>query len=171
MSLRELFYNLMPFFILIIVSYMLLYQYLFVHISTQKIIHHIYIYIYIYTGGDKIPIAREWPVKSLGRLYSIPLTDWLKRTEVQKRVLKGFKLIDRTSLLGKMKTWCYQHGLLLRLLLPLQMYGIVISCVERIQQYSNNYLRKWFGVPPCFSEVVFYTNSGNLQLPISPLVE
>ena len=51
------------------------------------------------------------------------------------------------------------------------MYEIALSRVERIQQYSNKYLRKWFGVPPSFSKVGLYTNSGNLQLPISSLVE
>ena len=70
-----------------------------------------------------------------------------------------------------MKAWCYQHGLLPRLLWPLQIYEIAISRVERIQQYSNKYLRKWLGVPPYFSKVGLYTNSGNLQLPISSLVE
>ena len=70
-----------------------------------------------------------------------------------------------------MKAWCYQHGLLPRHLWPLQMYEIAISCVGRIQQYSNKYLRKWLGVPPCFSKVGLYTNSGNLLLPISSLVE
>ena len=49
------------------------------------------------------------------------------------------------------------------------MYEIAISRVEQIQQYSNKYL--WLGVPPCFSKVGLYTNSGNLQLPISSLVE
>ena len=70
-----------------------------------------------------------------------------------------------------MKAWCYQHGLLPRLLWPLQMYEIAIFRVEWIQQYSNKYLRKWLGVPSCFSKVGLYTNSGNLQLPISSLVE
>ena len=51
------------------------------------------------------------------------------------------------------------------------MYEIALSRVERIQQYSNKYLRKWLGVPPCFSEIGLYTNFGNLPLPISSLVE
>ena len=67
-----------------------------------------------------------------------------------------------------MKAWCYQHGLLPRLLWPLQMYEIAIS---RVEQYSNKYLRKGLWVPPCFSKVGLYTNSGNLQLPIFSLVE
>ena len=131
----------------------------------------IYIYIYIYNWGDKIPTVREKPVKSLGRLYSIPLTDRHRGTEVQKVAVKGLKSIDKTCLPGRMKAWCYQHGLLPRLLCPLQMFEIAISRVEWIQQYCNKYLRKWLGVPPCFSKVGLYTNSGNIQLPISSLVE
>ena len=127
--------------------------------------------IHFKIGGDKIPTVREKPVKSLGRLYSIPLTDRHSGTEVQKVALKGHKSIDKICLPGRMKALCYQHGLLPRLLWPLQMYEIAISRVERIQQYSNKYLRKWLGVPPCFSKVGLYTNSGNLQLPISSLVE
>ena len=70
-----------------------------------------------------------------------------------------------------MKSWCYQHGLQPRLLWPWQMYEIEISRVERIQQYSNKYRRKWLRVPYTFSKVGLYTNSRNLQLPISSLVE
>ena len=70
-----------------------------------------------------------------------------------------------------MKAWCYQHGLQPRLLWLLQMYEIAISGVERIRPYSSKYLRKWLGVPPCFSKMGLYTNSRNLKLPISSLVE
>ena len=54
---------------------------------------------------------------------------------------------------------------------PYRCTRFAISRVEWIQQYSNKYLRKWLGVPPCLSKVGLYTNSGNLQLPISSLVE
>ena len=96
---------------------------------------------------------------------------WVIVIGVQRSRKKGLKSIDKTCLPGKMKTWCYQHSLLPRLLWSLQMYEIAISRVERIQHYSNKYLRKWLGVSPCFSKVGLYTNSGNLQLPISSLVE
>ena len=127
--------------------------------------------IHFKIGGDKIPAVSEKLVKSPGRLYSIPLTDRHRGTEVHKVALKRLKSIDKTCLPGKMRAWCYQHGLLPRLLWPLQMYEIAISRVEWIQQYSNKYLRKWLGVPPCFSKVGLYTNSRNLQLPISSMVE
>ena len=51
------------------------------------------------------------------------------------------------------------------------MYETALSRVERIEQYSSKYLHKWLGVPPCFLKVGLYTNSRNLQLPISFLVE
>ena len=38
--------------------------------------------IHFKIGGDKIPTIREKPVKSLGRLCSIPLTDRHRGTEV-----------------------------------------------------------------------------------------
>ena len=41
------------------------------------------------------------------------------------------------------------------------MYEIAPTRVER----------KWFGVRPCFLKIGLYINSGNLQLPISSLVE
>ena len=85
--------------------------------------------------------------------------------------MKSLKSIDKTCLPGKMKARCYQHCLQLCLLWPLQMYEIALSRVKQIEQYSNKYLRKRLGVPPSFSKVGLYTNSGNLLLPISSLVE
>ena len=72
--------------------------------------------IHFKIGVDKIPTVREKPVKSLGCLYSIPLTDRHRGTEAQKVALMGLKSIDKTCQLGKTKAWCYQHGLLPRLL-------------------------------------------------------
>ena len=121
--------------------------------------------IHFEIGGDKIPTVREKPGKSLGHLYSIPLTYRQRCTEVQKVALKGLRSIDKTCLPGKMKAWCHQNGLLPCLLCPLQMYEIALSCVEWIQQYSNKYLRRWLGVPPCFSKVGWYTTVGKLTAP------
>ena len=115
--------------------------------------------IHFKIGGDKIPTVREKLVKSLRHFYSIPLTDHQRGTEVQKVALKGLKSIDKTCLPGKMKARCYQHGLLPHLLWPLQMNEIMISHIERIQQYSNKYLHKWLRVPPSFSKVGLYTYS------------
>ena len=57
------------------------------------------------------------------------------------------------------------------LMWPFEMYEIALSRLQRIQQYSNKNLRKWLGVPPWFSKVGLYTNSGNPRLSISSLEE
>ena len=47
---------------------------------------------------------------------------------------------------------------------------IVYVNAYHISKYMCSYIIKRIGVP-CFSKVGLYTNSGNLQLPISSLVE
>ena len=128
-------------------------------------------HIHFSIGGNIIPTVREQPVKSLGRLYAFPLTDRHRGVEVQRTALEGFHAIEKSELPGKLKAWCLQHGLLPRLLWPLQIYEISLSRVETIQQDINKYLRKWLGVPPCFSTVGLYTATGMLQLPFSSITE
>ena len=106
--------------------------------------------------GDKIPTIREKLVKNLGRVYSIPLTDRHRGTEVQKVALKELKLIDKTCLPGKMKAWCYQHGLLPHLLWPLQCFK-TITVLNRFNSIATNtcvsgwefllVFRKWVYIP------------------------
>ena len=62
--------------------------------------------IHFKIGCDMIPTVREKLVKSLGRLYSIPLTDCHCDTEVLKVTSKDLKSVDKTCLPGKMKAWC-----------------------------------------------------------------
>ena len=80
---------------------------------------------HFHIGDDIIMIIKEKSIKSLGRLYEVPLTDHHQGTEVQKVALK--------SLPGKLTTCCYQHGLLTHLLWPLQRYEIVPLQREWIQ--------------------------------------
>ena len=127
--------------------------------------------IHFSIGGNIIPAVREQPVKSLGRLYAFPLTDRHRGVEVEGTALEGLHAIEKSELPGKLKAWCFQHGLLPRLLWPLQIYEISLSRVETIQQHINKYLRKWLGVPPCFSTVGLYTATGMLQLPFSSITE
>ena len=127
--------------------------------------------IHFSIGGNIIPAVLEQPVKSLGRLYAFPLTDRHRGVEVEGTALEGLHAIEKSELPGKLKAWCFQHGLLPRLLWPLQIYEISLSRVETIKQHINKYLRKWLGVPPCFSTVGLYTTTGMLQLPFSSITE
>ena len=120
-------------------------------------------------GGNVIPTVREQPVKSLGRLYAFPLTDRHRGVEVQRTALEGLHATEKSEFPGKLKAWCFQHGLLPRLLWPLQIYEISLLWVETIQQHINQYLRKWLGVPP--ASIGLYTATGMLQIPFSTITE
>ena len=104
--------------------------------------------IHFAIGGNIIPKVWEQPVKSPGRLYAFPLTDKHRGVEVQRTALEGLHAIEKSELPGKLKAWCFQHGLLTRLLWPLQIYEISLSRVESIQQHINQYLHKCLGVLP-----------------------
>ena len=80
-------------------------------------------------------------------------------------------MIDKVDLPGKLKVWLYQHGLLPRLMWPLQVYEVTLTRVETIQRHINKYLRKWLGVPPGFTTVGLYSNTAMLKLPIASIVE
>ncbi|XP_019641511.1 PREDICTED: uncharacterized protein LOC109482994 [Branchiostoma belcheri] len=43
--------------------------------------------------------------------------------------------------------------------------------VAEIERKVNEHLRKWLGIPPSFTAVGLYTKSGQLQLPLSSVVE
>ena len=106
--------------------------------------------IHFKIGGDKNSTVSEKPVKSFGRLYSIPLTDRHRGTEVQKVVLKGLKSIDKTCLPGKMKAWCYQHGLQPHLLWPFLRLNRYNSIATNICVNGSEFLlvfRKWVYIP------------------------
>ena len=104
--------------------------------------------------------------KMSGNLLNSPRI-WIFLSNTHYSILYRF-LLSKTRL-GDLVLRHINRSWLSRI--PLQMYEIAISRVERIQRYSNKYLRKWLGVPPCFSKVGLHTNSGNLHLPISSLVE
>jgi len=94
-------------------------------------------------GGETIPTVLQQPVKSLGRMYSIPLTDRYQGKQVLRLVCDGLARIDKCGLPGKYKAWCYQFGLLPRVLWPLHVYDIPLSPVEQMEQKVSVKLRKW----------------------------
>ena len=88
-----------------------------------------------------------------------------------KQVEECLKKIDKSGLPGKYKCWIYQHGLLPRLMWLLTVYEVLLSTVEEMERKFNKHLRRWLGIPPSFTSVVLYIRSGQLQLPLSSVVE
>ncbi|MGH0170606.1 UNVERIFIED_CONTAM: hypothetical protein FKN15_059684 [Acipenser sinensis] len=78
--------------------------------------------------------------------------------------------LDSSALPGKLKLWCFQFGLLPRLLWPLTVYEVSLTTVEKLEALISSYIRKWLGVPRCLSRVGLY-GKGILQLPVSALTE
>ena len=99
-----------------------------------SIIHGKVTEIHLSISGDQIPTVRELPVKSLGRWYSIPLTDRHRGTEIEETARQRMTAIDANDLPGKLKAWSFQHGPLSRLLWLLQIYEVTIS---RVETYST----------------------------------
>ena len=68
-------------------------------------------------GGETVPTILQQPVKGLGRMYSILLTDRYQLREAGTAY--GVWRIDKCCLPGKYKAWCYQFGLLPQLLIAI----------------------------------------------------
>ena len=122
-------------------------------------------------GGEVIPTVTEKPVKSLGKWFTSALNDHQSIREVITTVEEWMKTLDKCGLPGKFKAWCYQHGVLPRVLWPILMYEVPVSTVENMERKINSYLRRWLGVPRSFSSIGLYSSGSKLQLPLKALTE
>ena len=62
-------------------------------------------------SGNEIPTIHEKSVKSLGRCYSLPLTDRHRWQDQRKQLQNGLRSIDKCDLMSKDKIWCIYFGL------------------------------------------------------------
>ena len=118
-----------------------------------------------------IPTVTEKTVKSLGKMFVHNLNDIEAVKETRKQVTNWMEAIDRSGLPGKFKAWCYQHGVLPRLLWPLLVYEVPLTAVETMEQTVSKYLRKWLGVPKSLSNIQLYGKQNKLQLPFKGITE
>jgi hypothetical protein len=120
---------------------------------------------------EVIPHLEEQPIKCLGKWYDVTLNDRRSMTVTTKQAEEWLRKIEESMLQGKFKVWIYQHGLLPRLMWPLTLYEIPMTVIEGMERKVNKYLRRWLGIPPSFTSIGLFIRSGQLQLPISSLVE
>ena len=121
--------------------------------------------------GNSIPTILEKGVKSLGRCYSLPLTDRHRWKEIKKQLNDGLRSIDDSGILDKDKVWCTYFGLIPRILWPLQVYEISLTQVEAMERVVSKYIKKWWGVPNSLTNLALYSSSTKLKLPTVSLVE
>ena len=122
-------------------------------------------------GDVVIPTVQEKPVKSLGKWFTHTLKDQEHTEEMLKQTQTWMKVIDASGLPGKVKAWCYQHGVLPRLIWPMLMYETPMTKVETMERKINSFLRRWLGVPGSFSSIGLYSTGSKLQLPLKSVTE
>ena len=118
-----------------------------------------------------IPSVKEQPIKCLGKWYRGTLNDKENIKEMEKDLARWMEALDKCGLQGKYKAWCYQHGVLPRLLWPLLLYEVPMSKVEAMERKINTFLRRWLSVPRSFSSLGFYSQGSKLQLPLRAVTE
>lgn len=123
-----------------------------------------------FIGNDPIPTISEQPVKSLGRLYDASLKDKDQVKQLHNDIKMGLQAIDKTQLPGKLKAWCFQFGLLPRVLWPMAVYEVPISTVEKLERQVTAHIKKWPGVLRCLTTIGLYGDSV-LKLPLTSLTE
>ncbi|XP_015240280.1 PREDICTED: uncharacterized protein LOC107091067 [Cyprinodon variegatus] len=125
----------------------------------------------LYVQEEVIPSVEENPIKCLGKWFDNSLADRNNMVNTEKQTEEWLRSIEKSGLPGKFKAWLYQHGLLPRLTWLLTVYEAPMTSVEGMERKVNKYLRKWLGIPPSFTSVGLYIRSGQLQLPLTSVVE
>lgn len=108
-------------------------------------------------GIEPLPTILEKPIKSLGQWYNADLRDTQQLEQPQQDTV-GLKQINNTALLGKLKLWCFQFGLLPRLVWPITMYEVWLSHANGLERLINSHVGKWLGLPRCLSSAGLYGN-------------
>ena len=110
------------------------------------------------------PSSQRAPIKCLGKWYDNTIKDKQKITAFQKWVKEMVRKIFKTSQPGKFKAWISQNSLLPRMLWPLMLYEIGQAAFEATERILNSHLRRWLGVPPCFSSHYMYSCTAKLRV-------
>ncbi len=109
-----------------------------------------------HVGVTPVPTVSEMPVKSLGRWYDAKLKDTEQFEHLKNYTSMYMERIKKTLLPGKLKLWCFQFGILPRLLWPLTVYEIPVTKVEKLERLISIQLKQWLGIPRCLSSVGLY---------------
>ena len=102
---------------------------------------------------DFIPTVAEQPVMSLGKWFTVDLNDRNSVQEMVQIAKAWMTAIEKSGLPGKLKAWCYQHGVLPCLLWPMLVYEVPASTVESLERKMRRFLRRWLGVLRSFPSV------------------
>ncbi len=119
-------------------------------------------------SGEDIPRIVDQPIRSLGRLYISGLSDKDMGKIILRQLSEGLSKIDTSQLPGNFKVWCYHSTLHPRVMWPLKLCEVTSSAVSRMEAKANSFIRKWLGLPRCFSAAGLY-GWNSLQLPLKSI--
>ena len=121
--------------------------------------------------GKPITSITEKPVKYLGKVYNMRMTEKEQIEETVAQAKRDLKMIERCRLPGRHKGWIVQHMLLPRIMWPLSIYNVPETKVEEIQTKITVCLKRWLGLPKTLSTDCFYSKTTKVQLPYTSLTE
>ncbi len=107
-------------------------------------------------NGEDIPRIVDQPIRSLGRLYTSGLSDKDMGKIILRQLSEGLSKIDASQLPGEFKVWWYHFTLYPRVMWPLKLCEVTSSAVSRMEAKANSFIRKWLGLPRCFSAAGLY---------------
>ena len=114
--------------------------------------------------GKPITSITEKPVKYLGKVYNMRMTEKEQIEETVAQAKRDLKMIERCRLPGRYKGWIVQHMLLPRIMWPLSIYNVPETKVEEIQTKITVCLKRWLGLPKTLSTDCFYSKTTNIHL-------
>lgn len=107
-------------------------------------------------------------IRSLRRLYTSSFWDKeMEKTSLQQLSV-GLSRFNSSQLPRKYKVWCYHFTLYKRLMRPLKLCEVTSSAVSRMYAKVNFFIRRWLGLPRCFSSPSLYKRD-TLQLPLKSI--
>ena len=122
--------------------------------------------------GHTIPTIQEKPIKCLGKWFNETMCDTESIADMMRsQTGEWLEAIERSGLPGSYKTWCYQYGLLPRVMWPLFIYDVLSNTVESLKRIISRYLRRWLNVLRSLSSLGLYSNGSKFQLPLTSLIE
>ena len=104
----------------------------------------------------------------LARIIDGSLSDRKSISELEKKLLSGLKLIERSLFKGVQKILTLQHLLVPRIQGPLIIYEISISAATNLEKKTSTYIRKWLGLHSSTTNISLYSCSP-CPLPVKKL--
>lgn len=116
-----------------------------------------------FIGSERIPaLIQHCKVWAIGTA----LTDRLRGREILNQLKTELLPIEEFGLPRKLKVWILQFALVPWVTWPFQVYDVLLTLVEQMEQMISAKVRTWLEVPRSFKTNALYANNFIMSLPI-----